>query len=241
MRIGHLSVLAAVLAVVVAGSAQGSIIFDDFNTNEGHFNQAPTYSSTSNVLTTSTADRTTTPSEILEGAGAEKLVLNTGTANPSRCRFLSGGGTPANNVAFTPTTGGTDGYIGFWYKILAGTSTGLKLGINLDSAANTGATMVGSTLKDVVADGQWHAVDWDLDNLADWGAVSGIGGGSSNLNGSAKTIDSIYFYYVPQPNQTVTVAIDYVMKTDSGHITPEPATMLVLGLGSLVLFRRRRA
>jgi hypothetical protein len=43
------AVLIAVAMLLLASSAQASIVFDDFNTNEGHFNQNPTFSSTSNV------------------------------------------------------------------------------------------------------------------------------------------------------------------------------------------------
>ncbi|MBI4578528.1 MAG: PEP-CTERM sorting domain-containing protein [Planctomycetes bacterium] len=237
-------VVGASAVIFLCTAAQADIIFADFNVNEGIFQYAPNFSGTSNVLATSTADRTTAAGEVLEGAGAEKLVLNSGTANPTRCRFLAGvttAGSPAGQQSFTPTSGGEDGYIGFWYKIAGGTATGMKLGINLDSPANTGATMVGGVLKDVIADGQWHAMEWNLDNLSEWGAVTAIGGSSANLEGSAKTIDSIYFYFIPQPNLSVTVLIDYVVKTDSGHIPiPEPASIGLLLAGIPLVASRRR-
>ena len=53
--------------------AVASIIFADFNTNEGTFSSAPNGSGTTNFDATSTADRTTTDS--FEGAGSELLDL----------------------------------------------------------------------------------------------------------------------------------------------------------------------
>src|SRR5205809_1140202 len=97
---GPNTVLACVAALVTATAPQStraSITFDDFNVNEGHFNQAPTFSgSTLGILASSTADRVTTDAP-LEGVGHEKLVFNTNGASPVQVRFLSGTGTPANN------------------------------------------------------------------------------------------------------------------------------------------------
>src|SRR5687768_17126394 len=103
----------AVALLLVATEAQAAIVFDDFNTTEGHFNVAPNFSSTSvGEDSTSTADRVTTDSP-LEGAGHQKLVLiHDTTTTPLRIRHLSGSGTPANNTSFT-TSAGEDGFFGY--------------------------------------------------------------------------------------------------------------------------------
>src|SRR5690242_14486488 len=109
MRVTRFTSLFAIAALAMASTfaanASAAIIFDDFNTNEGHFAQAPNFSgSTSNTAATSTADRITTDS--FEGDGNQKIVLNATTAgNATRVRFLSGGGTAANNTSFSATAG----------------------------------------------------------------------------------------------------------------------------------------
>ncbi len=60
---------AAWLAALTQSTHAASIIFDDFNVNEGHVTSVPTHSgSTSGLAASSTADRVTTDSP-LEGAG----------------------------------------------------------------------------------------------------------------------------------------------------------------------------
>src|SRR5690242_6357359 len=104
------STILCILAILMLGigSAKASIIFDDFNTNEGHFNQSPTFSSTTNFTTASTADRITT--DAIEDGGSEKLVLVHSTATTNRARFVSGSGTPSNNVNFATDGTNTDGF-----------------------------------------------------------------------------------------------------------------------------------
>src|SRR5688572_15617534 len=100
LREGIVAAAVAMASLTAAQSTQAAIIFDDFEANEGHFNLAPTFSgSTTNMATTSTADRFTTGG--VEGIGFESLTLNATTAGTaSRVRFLSGSGTPANNTNF---------------------------------------------------------------------------------------------------------------------------------------------
>src|SRR5262249_7800065 len=60
-------ICAMFLLLVGSPAARASIVFDDFNSNEGHFNQNPTFSGTSNVSSASTANRVTTAA--FEGIG----------------------------------------------------------------------------------------------------------------------------------------------------------------------------
>jgi hypothetical protein len=231
---GLLAGIGAVLAVTSYSTA-APIIFDDFNTNEGHFNQAPSFSGSNlNMAATSTADRVTTGS--LEGAGNESIVLNPTTAGSStRLRFLSGTGTPANNTSFT-TSAGTDGFIGLYVKT---TTSGWTVQIALDGPL---PDLQGGVPRNVVADGQWHLFEWDLDLAADWGAVASIGGNATFEQG-VQTIDSIMFRNSAAPASS-TIAMDFVAKSDSGSIAalvPEPSGLAMMLIAGGMLSRRRRS
>jgi hypothetical protein len=251
MKRTGLTAMAAIAAIAAlsafVGRTSAATIFADFNTTEGTFTSAPNGSGTTNFTAASTADRTTTDS--FEGAGSEKLdLIQNTTPAANRVRFLSGLGTVANNAAFN-VTAGTDGFIGYYYKVV-GTLTnavGTTMSINLDGAAGATADMDGGVPKPINADGAWHLVEWNLDLATDWGAVGGIGGGGhSPLVNSTHTIDSIYL----QNNTAAAgahfeVLIDFVAKSDSGSIAnlvPEPATCALVGIALIGIygsFRRR--
>ena len=237
------SIAIAAIAMLTTGidRASAATIFADFNTNEGTFASAPNGSGTTNFDGTSTADRITTDS--LEGPGSEKLDLLHTAAATNRVRFLSGLGTPANNTSFN-VTAGTDGFIGYYYKVVGtlGNAVGTTMSINLDGSGGTTAEMDGGVPKPINADGNWHLVEWNLDLGTDWGAVTGIGGGGHNplVNGT-HTIDSIYF----QNNSAAQgahfeILIDFVAKSDSGSIAdlvpvPEPASLVFVAIGVMGL------
>jgi hypothetical protein len=236
-------VAAVVLALLATTSANASpVIFDDFATGPGHFGYAPTFSSTSNVSTSSTSAYMST------GGGADgnnfmRVTPVMGTPNPARIRWLSGGppydttngGAPVGNTAFTVTAGAEDGKIGFYFRT---TASGITLSLSLDQPANTAATMVGAlpqTVTPALADGQWHLFEWDLDLPSDWGVIAGIGGSGANLEGFSHTIDSIYIQGITFPPVTVPpIDFDFVAKTDSdasvATLLPEPAGAAALGL-----------
>jgi hypothetical protein len=228
---------AALVFALGLSTANAAIIFDDFNTNVGHFGQAPNASGTTNILkpvaTTPNANATTrTTVSPLEGSHALNIrIEGGGQATPAgfpRIRFLSGAGTPANNNSFTPTAG-TDGFIGFYYKVPApGTlpgslPAGLQLQLNTEGSGNTAADGDSGIAKNAIMDGQWHLVEWNLDLPGDWVAFPGVGGNGIIDNGVSRTIDSIYFRY---PNSTgwtgytgiQDLQIDFVAKSDSGSI-----------------------
>jgi hypothetical protein len=241
MRRKKLTALIAVAAIatlrVGVSQSSASTIFADFNTNEGTFASAPNGSGTTNFDSTSTADRTT--SDSLEGGGSELLDLLHTSAATNRVRFLSGVGTPANNTSFN-VTAGTDGFIGYYYKVIGtlANAVGTTMSINLDGADGATASMDGGVPKPINADGDWHLVEWNLDLATDWGAVAGIGGGShSPLVNSTHTIDSIYLQNNSAANGAhFQVLLDFVAKSDSGSIAdlvpavPEPATLTMVGL-----------
>lgn len=219
----YASVIAASLVLAIGlSTANAAIIFDNFNVDEGHFGLAPTFSGTSvGEAASSTADRVTTDSP-LEGAGHQKLVLNSdGSATLLRIRHLSGGGSPGGasgqpaNTPFT-TTGGVDGRIGYYLKTNV---LGMETQINLDGAANDAASMRGSPSTPIIGDGQWHLYEWDLD-LPIWGSIPGIATHTTGaLPNNTYTIDSIYFRDPSgTPSPSGTYFLDFVAKSDAGSI-----------------------
>src|SRR5688572_29311599 len=233
-----LNCLAAAAAVAAACTASAApIVFDDFNAGEGHFNVAPNFSGTSvGELATSTADHDATDG--FEG-GSQKLVLvHDGTATNLRIRHLSGSGAIANNVVFS-TTSGTDGFIGYYLKT---TNTGFTTAIALDGPTNAVAEMDGGVARPVIADGEWHLYEWDLDNPADWTTVPGIGGGGG-LQDSSRTIDSIFLIDgLGGSGDSKTISLDFVALNDAGSVSliPEPAALGFALFGAMGLLARRR-
>ena len=244
--------IGTITTLAFAQFSWASIIFDNFNVDEGHFGFDPNFSSTSvGDDDASIADYMTTGGPF-EGAGYQQLTLihDAGTT-PLRIRHLSGGppynsttgGAPTGNAGFSFTTsGGTDGWIGFYLRT---TATGWQTSLNLDQPGNTGALMKGSTSVPIRADGQWHLYEWDLDNTAAWGSVPGIGG-ASTLVDATYTIDSVYFRDMDgTPGPTAVIDFDFVAKSDTGSIAalvPEPSTFalsLLGGFGLLIASRRR--
>lgn len=243
------------LAFVMAGPAGAAIVFDDWNaTGNGHFTNQPSFSGQSTVSTASTWGRVTSTSA--EGAGSMRLGLVTSTAAIQRVRFLSGGGSPANNqTAVIPGTVGSgvfttsdavDGRIGFYYKT---TQAGIGLQITIEDSTNTTGGMCASSIKTVVADGNWNLMEWDLDVTGNWGAgLSGLLGSTAAINTSSTpksyTIDNLYINTLPTgAGNNVELFFDFIAKSDSGTIAvliPEPASASLLLIGAASLLKRRK-
>jgi hypothetical protein len=236
-------------SILAISNAPASIIFDDFNVNEGHFAGAVDASGTTvgEDAALSSIDRVTTNS--LEGPGNQLLhLVHDATATAYRVRHLSGGGTPASNIGFAITAASVDGFIGFYIKT---TATGWETSINVDGPANTftppTGQMRGSTSIPIIADGQWHLYEWDLDAPI-WGSIPGIATITPGpLPDLTYTIDSIYFRDLDgSPGPTADFSLDFVAKSDSGSIAnliPEPSSaVLLLSSGVFALsFGRRRS
>lgn len=232
---------AAALGFGLTLSAKASIIFEDFNLSEGHYNQAPTFSgSTVGYATGSTADLITTGGA-LEGAGFERLnmIWNTTTTTTTRIRFLSGGGTPANNTAFA-TSAGVDGWIGFYVRT---TDPGWTVQPYLEGPESNGGIP-----KTLINDGQWHLYEWNLDDETGgangWGAIAGIVAGDADFQAGSYTFDSIVFRDTT-PSDAV-LDFDFLAKSDAGSVSalvPEPSSVvlgLMGGVATLLAIRRRR-
>jgi hypothetical protein len=252
MKVSHLSRLfaLAILAGAVTFAERASaavIVLDDFNVDEGHFGLAPNFSgSTSNTAAASTADRITTDS--FEGAGNEAIAHVATTAGAAtRIRFLSGGGSaaggsgqPANTVI--TTTSGTDGWIGLALKT---SDPGWDVQLWLEGPENNGASQ-----KPLIADGQWHIYQWNLDDETGgpdgWQAagIPGILGGDIDVQDGNYTIDSVLFRHAAAP-ATSSISMDYLVRNTDGQITnpvPEPTSFAIAGIAfaAIGLSARRR-
>ena len=220
-------------------------IIDDFEVNEGHFTANPnTGSGTSQGFvktggTAATADRVTT--EAFTGIASQQIVIDDDTAvagsganqDSWRLRNLSGGGTPANNATLTNTAEDTT-YVGYWLKT---SSPGLEAGIGIDD----GAALEIGAWRPVPADGAWHLYQWQFQDPADWDPFAGTGP-NGQIDAATVTIDNAFFRGgVGFPTGTdfdATFFVDDVSWNPTGQI-PEPSSLVLLGLSSLLLSSRR--
>ncbi len=212
--------IAVLLAFAPAALATVTVI-DDFEVDEGHFTLQPTFSgSTVGLLASSTADRVET--EAYAGIGSQQLdLLDNPNGSGWTLRHLSGGGSASGNVSITAT-----GWIGYALKT---ETPGLTASIALD---DPGTADRGNFIP-VIADGEWHVYQWNMDDDTQWhGWVTGNG----IIDGPTLTIDSIFLE--SSTEQDATVFIDSVMYNNDGMV-PEPGTLALLALGGLAVIRRR--
>jgi hypothetical protein len=251
-KAGFLGILAlTVLAIGLSLSRRAAaVVFDDFNVSEFHFGYAPSFSgSSTSVTTASTAVRIEDEALALEGVGFQQIVLihNEADTVNFRSRHISGGnpgptppGTPVygsanaanqiGNAGFLfDTTSGTDGWIGYYVRT---TATGWVTSINLDGPGiGTSPPLVPGTLiadmdaglsKPLIADGEWHLYEWDLDaneGEHSWGAVPGIGGGhGGGLIDTTHSIDSIWFRNLESNFADATIDLDFVALNPNGSV-----------------------
>jgi uncharacterized lipoprotein YddW (UPF0748 family) len=181
-------------------------VLDNFETNEGHFGWAPTFSGSNvGILAGSTADRVTT--EAQSGSASQQINVD-GSESGWTLRFVSGIGSaadPAGNVALPST-----GFLGFWLKT---SDTGLTVQLALDDPG----TADRSYLKAINPDGQWHLYQWNLEDDAEWSGWSGVGGDGSITNPTV-TLDAIFF----RGAGDATFYLDNVSHNPTGYLAATP-------------------
>ena len=188
----------------------GEIIpFVDFEVDEGTFHYDPTLSGTNEGIITATADRVTVTAH--KGFASQRIDVE-GDANGWTLRHTSGFGEPSLN---TPIAG--DGWIGFWLKTDA---PGVSVQIALDDplSADRGLT------KPVIADGQWHLYQWDMDDASQWESWAF---GDGTITGPTVTLDSIFFY----GEGDATIYMDDVAYNNTASLIPAPVTGDINGDG----------
>ena len=96
----------------------------------------------------------------------------------------------------------------------------------------------------IIADGEWHLYEWNLDDDTQWDGFAGTGVNGA-IDAATVTIDALYIDATlagDGSDQDATFNIDTVAHDPAGQIViPEPTSLALLGLGALPLVRRRRA
>ena len=155
----------------------GDIVpLEDFEIDEGTFNIDPTASGSNLGIIDATADRDF--GSFHSGAVSQRIDV-TGDAGGWMLRHTSGFGEGSLN---TPLT--ADGWIGFW---LMTDTPGISVQLGLDDPLSADR----GDLQPVIADGQWHLYQWDMDDPSQWEAWAF---GDGVITGPTLTMDSIFFH-----------------------------------------------
>ncbi|QDU32914.1 hypothetical protein KS4_09530 [Poriferisphaera corsica] len=187
--------------------------------NQGNFNSALTLSGSNINLSGSSNYLITTDSAAI-GHASVKLELNKNNDDSGFfCRFLSGGGAAPNNTKYA-----ADGFLGIWAKT---NDADQQIAIAIDE----GSDLEKSIKQDLIADGQWHYYEWQLDDNSNWENFVGNG----EIDNATFSIDSILLY----GEQNSTVYLDHLAHdTDESMVIPEPATITFLSLAAITFLRR---
>lgn len=166
------------------------------------------------------------------GEGSQRVALEAGTDGiPMALRNLSSGGRPADNTAFD-----SEGYVGFFVKIL---TPGLDDGdVEVSIILDDGASHEQAIYQSVAADGDWHLVEWNLDDAAVWESFAN---GNGQIDAAQITVDSMYLR--SPAGKDVILYWDGLSHSANGPISaliPEPAAAISLGMGGMFLLAQRR-
>jgi uncharacterized lipoprotein YddW (UPF0748 family) len=167
-------------------------VIDDFEQNEGHFgwayNQSP-ITQTFGLTAATTIERVTTTAQ--GGVASQELNLDS-TGGVWGLRHNSGIGSvasPSGNTPLDPT-----GSIGFWLKT---DDAGITVQIGIDdptASIGDGSTALEKGIaRSVIADGNWHLYQWDLEDDDHWNAFAGFANGQIDGVFGDVSIDSIFF------------------------------------------------
>lgn len=219
-------------------------VLDDFEGNKGHFASAVNASGSSVNVAANSASSVDSNIRHRGDSSLRVEIVNT-NASPARMqlRFLSGGGTPSNNLLDGQAMGNI-GYVGFFLRVEPG-SDPLWAGILLDDGSTLASGLERSNLLPVIADGQFHLYQF---NLADPDVWNNFSGGNGAMDGGNAFIDAIYLSSsnttTGGTNWSGSVWIDAVAYNPDGpldSLIPEPVGVVAAaGFALLALARRRR-
>jgi hypothetical protein len=233
---------------------------DDFETGTGQFASATPLpgsaggSGTTVGTTTASFKVRQKDSDSYTKFYADKIgIVDDPAVNNWTVRYLSGGGSPSGKATI-PLTSGTDGYVGFYLRVytvngsenLSPAAGNMSAQIVLDTDVGGGSLSDAGVARTIIADGEWHLYEWNLDAGSDWtpfAGSDGLLGAGGNINTGSITIDSIL---LQGGNFNVEMLLDSVMRNSAGSLSvmsvPEPTavgTTLSL-LAAAALARRRR-
>jgi hypothetical protein len=220
----------------------GVRIYDDFESGFGSFDQTESWIPLTGFSRVVTADDSYTRSY------SQKLTISDDPSNSRGwyVRHLSHGGNwgASERIALTE---GIDGSVGFFLRVLSDSSPGSPLTTQL-VVDNVGTTDSDAGVpRTIIADGEWHYYEWNLDDASDWtrwrdadGNPLSYSDGRIPATGEV-TIDSILFH---GGNANVEFYFDGVMRNANGSLSamlpvPEPAGVIFLAPGATLLLRRR--
>jgi len=174
----------------------------DFEIDEGYFGWSTGYSGSNfGILPGSDANRVTT--EAQAGVGSQEIFID-GDTGGWRLRHVSGIGTaadPGSNLQLDST-----GFVGLWLKT---DDPGITVRMALDDPGSADRGIAQS----VVADGQWHLYQWNLEDDSQWeGWVTGDG----FITGETVTLDSIFL----EGTGDATIYLDSIAHNPAGNLLP---------------------
>jgi hypothetical protein len=218
-------------------------VLDDFESGKGRFGSALTASGSSrNIAAASTS--TVDTSIRHQGNSSLRLDIVNTNADPAqmKLRFLSGGGTPGNNIVNGAAMGPT-GYVGMFLRVNPGNDP-LFVALLIDDGTSTSNGLERSTFLEVIDDGEFHLYEW---NLADAELWANFNAGNGAIDGPNAFLDAIYFSSNASTaaggtNWAGQVWIDTVAYNPAGNLSalvPEPAAAVLMA--PAVLFMGRRA
>ncbi|HEV2293274.1 MAG TPA: hypothetical protein VGR35_05425 [Tepidisphaeraceae bacterium] len=231
----------------------GVSVLDDFKIDQGRFYRSPSFSGTSvGEYTESTAPNpnlvSTAWRHIEDGftgmAGQKLRIFDNPTEHVDgapgwRVRHLCGSGNPSENAPITVGEG-SDGYIGFFLRMLSPITDEQVFTAQLAIETNTTGGLDAGVARRIVADGEWHYYEWNLDDPSHWTQFpGGVGDGIVATSGTIY-IDSILFN---GGAFDVEFLLDTIVHNRSGSLAalvPEPGgASACLMAGGLLLGRRR--
>ncbi|MDQ3314768.1 MAG: N-acetylmuramoyl-L-alanine amidase, partial [Verrucomicrobiota bacterium] len=178
------------------GGGYTSLMLDDFDSSVGHFNTFPTYSgSTEGISSASSATRDCTVSR--HGPCSLRVLLKDDTTTSAHwwVRLLSGSGDPGSNVPLVRA----EGRIGFW--IYAGGSD-MRVAVGIDDSDGTERA-----LSKPLTPNTWTYVQWNLDDSSQW--ISWAGGNGA-ITASTVKLDAIWLFRERDTSYDINVYLDEV-------------------------------